>query len=93
MECNFVIGQDVVCIKKGQWQSVNTPATGPAYNEIVTIEAITLDIDDDPCLELKGYSGLFIHWRFRPVRKNKAGMEMLRELQNPLNHKILEDVT
>lgn len=29
--------------------------------------------------------------RFRPVQTNEKGMEMLRELLNPVNHKVLVD--
>jgi hypothetical protein len=79
MECKFVVGQQVVCIKKDSWVYLGTTfvveAPAPKYGEVVTITDIeTLDVfvstewNNGIYLKLKEYpDGRYFHENFKPL--------------------------
>ena len=87
------IGQKVVCINN---KNLVYPGGKPLIlNQIYTIGEI-----DPNCGGVVGFLILELHeegdrlywWRFRPVQSTETGMEILRKLQNPANHKNLDKV-
>lgn len=84
------VGQKVVCIDDKNVDDLQ-------LNNIYIIEKIY--ISNNLYFWLQGvndrskpnYGGYYPR-RFRPVQTNEKGMEMLRELLNPINHKVLEGV-
>ena len=79
----FKVGDEVVCIKKGQWEHVKGPvvnSSAPKYNEDCIVDSIM----PDGYLVLVGYNklicGCFHPERFR--KKNPLTKEEQEELEN-----------
>lgn len=93
MDCNFYIGQKVVCIDDNWFPRFGPVAKEPKVNEIVTICNI-LDKSKSHApykgtsifLELEGYTMYtYHHSHFRPATENR--IEEFRRLVSPENLK------
>lgn len=88
----FRIGQEVVCIKKGEWinRSTKKPSTdgrpNPKFNDIVVVD----DYNDSQYIYLIGYNYMcangkrqsFLENRFAPILEN------LDEIKETLNETV-----
>lgn len=85
----FRVGQEVVCIKRGEWRFEKTleiAEGGPVYGEVCVIEYI----DEDGDIRLQGYPrGFYLRNWFRPVQKRKTSIECFTAL---LNTKSVEEL-
>lgn len=101
------VGQKIICIDDTTepFYCINSE-TKPVKGNLYHIRGI-VSFKNIICFYLKeivnkpGWYGMpiphiqeqfFDYWRFRPVQTNEKGMSMLRELLNPINHKVLEKV-
>lgn len=99
------VGQKVVCIVE-KCNDVSIGTIEPGKGDIGTIRNIYIGPHNHVCIELKEFPSIggfnksnteyclpgWYAYDFRPVQTNEKGMEMLRELLNPINHKVLEGV-
>jgi len=89
---NAYVGQQIICIGKPDFEpQFNEPK--PIIGNKYTISAIVLSPEGSVCFQLKEINPKFytdMNWQysmFRPVQSTEKGMEILRGLINPANHK------
>lgn len=92
---NAYVGQKVVCVNSIPHPNDPCPYNNPEINKIYTIDKVYIVDGDVVMIELKEimwkgndnwYSGFQASF-FRPVQSTEKGMEILRGLLNPKNHK------
>ena len=102
MECNFYVGQEVVCINDDPTAppNANTPGDldGLKKGRIYTVESVYIDPRHDiPCITvveiqrwpLLNYPHGYFAFRFRPLKKTTTDIS---EFERILKTKVLEDV-
>lgn len=97
MECKFVVGQDVICIRD-DWEDKpdSYPRKGNVYR-IIGIDTgpqrTTGKIDIGLRFVEFPYQNIWHHENFRPVQEKltERGMEILRKLLDPANHKTIKE--
>lgn len=96
---NAYIGQKVVRFRDFEYDPSNLiPMKVPQLNEIITIshvstlgDRIVLDFIEYEAPENEYFYKGWASEYFRPVQSTDKGMEVLRGLLNPINHKVLEN--
>lgn len=83
----FKIGQKVVCIKKGNWESVSGRSShlspDPKYNEIVIISKYSKELHNGiPLVEIHGYRPCYYENRFAPILND------LNEIEEALKNSV-----
>ena len=103
MECNFRVGQKVVCINATDWKHPtysDKKEIFPKVDEIYTIrEIFTDDGDEFGCFTITleeirnkkrycGYEITFYVWRFRPLVESKTDISIFQEMLKPIKEKV-----
>lgn len=89
---NFKVGQKVVCVKKALWSGRRSgvPCKGPTLREVCTVTGVkvfTILLAEYP-VDSERFAG-YDKRSFRPIVNQECGMEMLRELLQPKEEKVL----
>lgn len=89
---NAYVGQKVVCVGEPMFKPIAMEPI-PSIGEIYTIIKIVISSKGNVYFQLKEIEPKFyteMNWEynmFRPVQSTEKGMEILRGLLNPKNHK------
>ena len=98
MECNFVVGQKVVCVDD-KWANSDHPVhketIHPKIGHVYTIRDMGPNVDGEIALrfvEIRNKRRLFrdgvdeanfFHWHFRPVKENKTDISIFKKMLTP----------
>jgi len=82
---SFEIGQEVICVKKGLWETVAKgrdplPATDPKYGKLYVVSMMH-EYNDGVYLELVGFYGTAYNSKYFIPKTDISAIEVLDEVQ------------